>query len=292
MEVEFSIVWNTDIGEVGGGDNVPKGRSIGHHIFNNQKAVFMLFDIETAGEIAGIVQISTEIVCLKMNTDGRKKVRSNRADDVERVGDTFNSYVNPEVCQEYWDQRSISVHGILPDDDRIINAGNMRTVWPEFQHWFHSIVSLAETVALVAWNGEACDLKWLWRLTQAPNSMYSLPGNIKYFIDPYHVIEKYKSCAFNKAKSKIKAYKLGVVWKYANNGTNLSGAHNSLIDVKAQTDILIHCSFVPFIDCSFSIQPIDKKISRTLQNEWKKDLEPIRPVHAPWIELTNDHNIT
>jgi hypothetical protein len=109
MEVEFSIVHNADIGEVGGGDNVPKGRSIGHHIFNNQKAVFMLFDIETAGEIAGIIQISAEIFCLKMNNDGRKKVGSDCADDVERVGDKFNSYVNPEVRQEYWDQRSISV---------------------------------------------------------------------------------------------------------------------------------------------------------------------------------------
>ena len=106
------------------------------------------------------------------------------------------------------------------------------------------------------------------------------------------MIKKYKSCAFNKAKSKIKAYELGVVWKYANNGTNLSGAHDSLVDVKAQTDILVHCSFVPFIDHSFSIQPIDEIFSRTLQSEWKKDLEPIRPVHAPWIKLTNDHNIT
>jgi hypothetical protein len=85
-----------------------------------------------------------------------------------------------------------------------------------------------------------------------------LPPNIKYFIDPYRVIEKYKSCVFNKMKSKIKAYKLGVIWKYANNGTNLNGAHDSLVDVCAQTDILVHCSFVPFIDCSSLIQPIDE----------------------------------
>jgi hypothetical protein len=146
----------------------------------------------------------------------------------------------------------------------------------------------AEIVVLVAWNGEACDLKWLWRLTQAPNSMYSLPPNIKYFIDPCCVIEKYKSCAFNKTKSKIKAYELGVVWKYANNGTNLNDAHDSLVDVHAQTDILIHCSFVTFIDCSSSIQLIDEIFSRTVQNKWKKELEPIRPIHAPWVELTKE----
>jgi hypothetical protein len=34
--------------------------------------------------------------------------------------------VNPKVLPEYWDQRSISIHGILSDDERIKNAGNMR----------------------------------------------------------------------------------------------------------------------------------------------------------------------
>jgi hypothetical protein len=148
------------------------------------------------------------------------------------------------------------------------------------------------TAVFVAWNGEACNLKWFWRLTQAPNSRYSLPANIKFFIDPYRVIKKYKSCGFNKTKSKIEAYKLGVVWKYANNGTNLCGAHDSLVDVEAQIDTLVHGSFVPFIDCSLSIQPINEIFfSRTIQNEWRKELEPICPVHAPWVELTNEHNI-
>jgi hypothetical protein len=180
----------------------------------------------------------------------KKKVDSDHADDILRVEDTFNKYVNPEICPEYWDQQSISVHSILPDDERIINAGNMRILWPEFQHWFFRHVSLAKTVVLVAWNGKTCDLKWLWRLTQAPNSRYSLPENIKYFLDPYRMIEEYKTCAFNKTKSKIERYELGVVWKYANHGPNLNGAHNSLVVVKAQVDIITHLSFVPFIDCT------------------------------------------
>ncbi len=178
------------------------------------------------------------------------------------------------------------MHGILPDDERIVNAGNMRTVWPNFQRWFFSIVSPAKMVVLVAWNGETCDLKWLWWLTQAPNSTRN---NIKYFIDPYRVIEKYKTCPFNKTKSMIEANELGVVWKYANNGSYLNGAHDSLVDVRAQTNILTHSSFVPFIDRASSIQPIDEIFSRTLQNELKKNMEPTRPVHAPWIELTKEH---
>ncbi len=66
----------------------------------------MSFDIETAGEIAGIVQISAEIVRFKLNS-AKKKVGSNHSDNIKRVADTFNSYVNPEVWSEYWDQENL-----------------------------------------------------------------------------------------------------------------------------------------------------------------------------------------
>jgi hypothetical protein len=61
--------------------------------------------------------------------------------------------------------------------------------------------------------------------------------------------------------------------------------------VRAQTDILTHSSFVPFIDRASSIQPIDEIFSRTLQKEWKKNMEPTQPVHAPSVELTMEHDI-
>jgi hypothetical protein len=47
----------------------------------NQCAVFLSFDIETAGEIAGIVQIYSEIVRLKINS-AKKKVDLDHADDI------------------------------------------------------------------------------------------------------------------------------------------------------------------------------------------------------------------
>jgi hypothetical protein len=86
-----------------------------------------------AGEKAGIFQISAEIVCFKINL-AKKKVGSDHGDNILRVEDTFNKYINPEVCPEYWDQQIISVHSIFPDNERIINAGNMRAVCPEF--WY------------------------------------------------------------------------------------------------------------------------------------------------------------
>ena len=74
---EDPIINSGAIGEEGGLGTIPKGRSIAHNIFDNQNAVFLSFGIETetAGEIAGIVQISAEIVCFKINS-AKKKVGS------------------------------------------------------------------------------------------------------------------------------------------------------------------------------------------------------------------------
>ena len=65
-----------------------------------------------------------------------------------------------------------------------------------------------------------------------------------------------------------------------------------MIDVKAQTDVFLHPSFVPYIDRKPSIQPTDQIFSSTQHNAWKKMMEPTRPVHAPWFELSKDEDIT
>ena len=96
-------------------------------------------------------------------------------------------------------------------------------------------------------NGGACDLKWLWRLIQAPNSQYSWPANVRYFIDPCHVIAKYKPCGLNKTKTKMQGLALGVVWSYIHGGECLENVHDCLVDAKAQTDVLVDARFVPFI---------------------------------------------
>ncbi len=101
-------------------DLLPKPYSTTSNLF------FSHLTSKRRGEIAGIVQIPAEIAHFKINSV-KKTVGSDYADDFEHVADTFNSYVNPEVLSEYWDQRSISVHGILPDDERIKNTGNMKT---------------------------------------------------------------------------------------------------------------------------------------------------------------------
>jgi len=78
---EDPVINSGAIGKDGGLGTTPKDRSITHNIFDNQRAIFLSFDIETAGEIAGIVQISAEIVRLKIDL-AKKKVGSDHAGDI------------------------------------------------------------------------------------------------------------------------------------------------------------------------------------------------------------------
>ena len=53
---------------------------------------------------------------------------------------------------------------------------------------------------------------------------------------------------------------------------NLNGAHDSLVDAKAQTDVLLHPHFVQYIDRTVSIQEITVIFTKTQQNGWKKEM--------------------
>jgi len=64
---------------------------------------------------------------------------------------------------------------------------------------------------LVAYIGEICDLKWLWKLTQASRSPYDLPASMSYFMDPLEVITQYVGCKLNPKHSKLDSLELRVV---------------------------------------------------------------------------------
>ena len=119
----------------------------------------------------------------------------------------------------------------------------------------------------------------------------AMPSKIKYFIDPYHVITHYVSCRLNKKHSKLDSYELGIIWKYMND-ENLNRAHGSLVDTKAQTDIIIHPYFMSFIDRLASVKENIDIFTATQQNEWKTKMELVCPVHEPWMEITKDNNFT
>ena len=199
-----------------------------------------------------------------------------------------------QICEssgDLWNEKDTAIHGLHTTHKSIVYSDLMAVVWRHFEEWIQSNISQDYTAILVAWNGEKCNLLWLWKLTQAPQSPFFIPVKIKYFIDPYQFIGNYGSFSLNKKKLKLDIYELGVIWKYINDGDNLNRAHNIMVDTKAQTDIIINKIFISFINSSSPVQLISGIFSKNLQNKWRKDMDTIRKVHAPWKEPKRYVNI-
>mmetsp|Transcript_2671 Transcript_2671/g.5719 ORF Transcript_2671/g.5719 Transcript_2671/m.5719 type:complete len:210 (+) Transcript_2671:719-1348(+) len=141
-----------------------------------------------------------------------------------------------------------------------------------------------EVAILVAYNGETCNLKWLWKLTNTPNSSIAMPPKCKFFINPFKIIKHYKSCFLHPSKMKLELSNLQSIYKYVTE-QDLVGAHDSIGDYKAQTTIVVTDLFFSFIDKTKSIFPINEIFSKCEQSEMQKRLEPAKPVHEPWVEL-------
>jgi hypothetical protein len=175
---EDTLVNSSNLDEGEEDQTIPGGRSIAHHTLNNHLCQFLSIDIETGGDIAGIIQLSIAFIQMKFVSTG-KKLGCDIEVDCHRCPGTFNKFIQPGCAPAYWAQSSIDVHGILPKDPRITGANDICPVWFQILVWLTEHMSAAETIFLVTWNGGACDLKWLWRLTQAPNSQYSRPANVR-----------------------------------------------------------------------------------------------------------------
>ena len=265
-----------------GGDKYkpPKFRSIAHPFFSAKKAVLLSLDIETAGDAVGIVQLSAEISRVHLQPTGSSSTKDT-ATNITRDTNIFNAYINPgEEKADFWTEASRHVHGLHPSHPKILSANDMSAVWSDFCNWFDERMDPGERAILVAWNGANCDLKEIWKLTQAPGTVLSFPRQIQFFMDPYRVISTYTGCRLHPSKSKLDSLSLGVVWKHLFGG-NLNGAHDSQVDAKAQTDIIVHEHFIPFVNRTQSIQEIENIFTARQQNEWKKTMEPLRPVHSP-----------
>jgi hypothetical protein len=245
-------------------------------------------DLEHGGEYCGIIQLSAEFITIRLKEHGK----ASNKDALEEWGkhsDTFNAYVNPGE-NALWDDSLTAVHGLRRTDPRIVNAHSIHVVWAQFVSWFNELAKEFGSVLLVAWNGENCDLKWLWKICQSPNSPCSFPEKLQFFMDPWKVIKHYTSCAVHPSKSKIDCLSLGSVYTFLLGGEEIEGAHDSLADCQAQSIILMHKSFIPFINRKASIAPITQIFKAKEVAQWKRAMEPILPVHSPWIELTDDVN--
>lgn len=81
------------------------------------------------------------------------------------------------------------------------------------------------------------------------------------------------------------------MWQYISNH-DLNGSHDSVVDVKAQTDIVIHKIFQGFSDRKESICLVDSIFGQAEQQDMAKLLEPLKPGHEPLFELVEGDDFT
>ena len=105
-------------------------------------------------------------------------------------------------------------------------------MWNEFVSYIDKNIGRDERGCLVAWNGESCDIMWIYKLTQAPGSKLAIPKGIRYFMEPLNVIREFKSCKLHPNTSKLETLSLQSVWEYIKK--RFEGASNSLADATAQ----------------------------------------------------------
>jgi hypothetical protein len=111
----------------------------------------------------------------------------------------------------------------------------------------------------------------------------NIPPQIVYFMDPLEAIKGYK-CPLHPDKSKLDSLELGVVYQFIT-GENLNGARDSLVDVKAQTTVIMSTQFREYIDKAKSIRLVEDIFTAAEKREMLKKMESLQPVHEPWIEL-------
>ncbi len=97
-----------------------------------------------------------------------QSARGNTAQNIRRERDVFNKYVRPESEME-WDRNpTVKTHSLSSTDPHITNADPISIVWSHFCLCLGNNIAPDKAVILVAWNGDGCNLKWLWKLTQVP----------------------------------------------------------------------------------------------------------------------------
>ena len=253
----------------GAAAKVNKQVSIAHELLQADRCVFFSIDLEHGGDRAGILQLSAEA----FSKNG------------ERLGDTFDEYVKPPAGAPI-PATQTAVHGLSLADRRIQNADTIEQVWPRFVAYIEGkLDGGSKKGVMVAWGGKACDCEWLFRVTEVwhPETLH-MPAGLDYFLDPGRVIENYKSCRLHNQHTGLEGYGLEMTWCYIKGETELQHAHSSLVDCKAQTDVVLDERFLPFIDRYKSMVPIDTVFVSKRKKAMQREKELSRKVPVGWTE--------
>ena len=262
-------------------------KSLVYDYIREGKAVFISLDLEHGGENCGITQLSAQIFRLCRDSVVKENKVKPPYDDIF-IEEEFNEYVKPPQDAE-WNEHTIAITGLGPTDQRIMEADSIEIVWGRFVAFINKYVPKTTRGIIVAWNGESCEMSWLYKLTQAQGSTLNFPARVNFAMDPYQIIKKRESCKMNKKHSKLSSYQLSSVYKHVT-GEDLEGAHSSIVDVRAQTKIVCHEDFRKMFALKDSVKFISNIFSCKLKLSAEKSMEATRPVHGNW-KADNDAEI-
>ena len=88
---------------------------------------------------------------------GGSSTGKDSATNIRRKDATFNSYINPGK-DALWPDQYTTINGLAATHPKILGAPKMDVVWFEFEQWTQKTTTTNETIILVAYNGEKCDL--------------------------------------------------------------------------------------------------------------------------------------
>ena len=197
--------------------------SIAHEDIVGKRVVYIHIDIEHGGPKCGMVSILVVFMDADLNIIGE-----------------FDEFIRPPDTAE-WDDNATRVHGYHKNHASIVSAKPIVEVWARFKSSVESYSTKPNTVGMMlAWNGKASDCSKLFELTEVEyRGTLFMPDGVMYFADPMIAISGYKRNELNETKRRPGTplgYGLGVVYEYMFE-ERLVGAHNSLVDAKAQARI-------------------------------------------------------
>ena len=245
------------------------------------KAVFISLDLEHGGPECDITQLSAQLFRLNGNYFNTK----NHPLEATITSEIFNEYIKPPSTA-FWSQQCIDITTLHKNHTNILSALPIDQVWTKFITFLDKYINLNEKGIVVAWKGATCDIDWIYKLTQAPFSSLSFPKQLRFCMDPCYCISKFKSCPFHPSISKLDSLSLVSVYYHAF-GNELDNAHSSLVDVKAQTEIVLRQSYQKVYQYKSTYRDITELFDNKDKTCISKEMEPIRPVHGEWKSDSN-----
>lgn len=240
--------------------------SVAHDDFVAETIVLFNVDLETGGNDCGPIQIS---------------VAAFDPQDKESL-EEFDSYVKPGNGA-IWSQHTINVHGIEPSQQRIKDASPIEDVWHNLLEYFDRLLEGGKKGIILAWGGKACDVEWMFRITEETHlGILKMPDNVPYFCDPRQVINHYKGCKLR--TEGMLGLGCAEMWCHVKNKDRLDGAHSSIVDARAQQDIVSDDRFLQFLDRPESIVTTDSVWAAKRKKRIAQDAELKRPLPKGWTE--------